>query len=109
MKILLAFVVIFQLLLTCSSYQEINNDSAKKVPIFSPSTIIQYSVSRKQNISVILYNTKGELLDTIVSGKFSKGNFEVKPVTNELESGVYFVKIIGEDTTLVKKIFVSNR
>lgn len=106
MKILFAFVIIFQLLLTCSNYQETNIDSAKKVPIFSPSTIIHYSVSRKQNITVILYNIKGELLDTIVSGKFTKGNFEVEPVTNELESGVYFVKIIGEDTTLVKKIIV---
>jgi len=99
-------MILIPFLQTCSIHQDIKNDPSSNLSNFSPSTKIQYSVAKKQNITVILYNIKGELLDTIASGEFSKGLFEVTPITSEMESGTYFLKLIAKDTTFVKKILV---
>ena len=70
---------------------------------FCPSTNINYSIQRQQYIKIHLYDVSGQLLDTLFSGNCNIGDYSLKPDFQNLKSGVYFYKLISEDTSVVKK------
>jgi len=52
----------------------------------------------------ILYDTHGNLLDTLFHGYFEKGTTRITPITDSLDSGIYIYKFVTEDTTFTKKM-----
>ena len=63
------------------------------------------SLSKEENIEIIIYNVRGQKIDTIYSGMPDSKRFYVNMNLN-LASGVYFYKMLSNDYTITKKFIV---
>ena len=71
---------------------------------FNPSTVIKYSVPADVNVNVSVYNTKGELVRTLVNQFQRTGFYSVKFDGLGLSSGIYFYKVEAGKYSQVKKM-----
>ncbi len=60
---------------------------------FNNSTIIRYSLPTESFVTIKVYNTIGEELQTLISKEQSSGNYEVEFDATDLTSGIYFYRI----------------
>lgn len=60
---------------------------------FNPSTEIGYSLKSEGFVTLSVFNTKGELVSTLVNGKKTAGNHSVNFNGEGLNSGIYFYKL----------------
>ncbi|MBI9073742.1 MAG: T9SS type A sorting domain-containing protein [Melioribacteraceae bacterium] len=63
---------------------------------FNPSTTIKFTLAKNENVQLRIYNSLGELIDTIVDQELAQGNHEV--IFNSknysfLSSGVYYYQL----------------
>jgi hypothetical protein len=78
---------------------------------FNPSTTIRYSVPKDGNVKLCIYNTKGQLLTTLVN---EHKNYGVHNIIwngndnngNKVSSGLYFTRIVAEGKTLAIKMLM---
>ncbi|KAA3602039.1 MAG: CHRD domain-containing protein [Calditrichaeota bacterium] len=77
---------------------------------FNPSTTISFSLTNDANVSLDIYNTKGQLINTLVSNEKYAGGNEYNVNWNgtdsngkSVSSGVYFYKLKANDFTDIKK------
>ena len=78
---------------------------------FNPSTIINYSVAKPQNISLIIYDILGQEVKTLFSGYSSQGNFSVSwnGFNNNgtgVSAGVYLYVLKNKSSQTVKKMIL---
>lgn len=78
---------------------------------FNPSTIIRYNIPSNVNIEspivkLIIYNTLGTEVVTLVDEKQSAGNYSVKFDGANYPSGNYYYKLISGDFIQVKKMIL---
>jgi len=76
---------------------------------FNPSTTIEFSIQNIFNVEITIFNTKGQIIKTLIHNEFAKGNYSViwngndefeKPVS----SGIYYYKLnINGKTKAVRK------
>ena len=65
---------------------------------FNPTTIIQFSLKEPSILTMKLYNTLGEEVETILDAqRFDRGIQSVPYVPHELATGVYFVRIYASN------------
>ncbi|MCK5617885.1 MAG: T9SS type A sorting domain-containing protein, partial [Candidatus Krumholzibacteria bacterium] len=77
---------------------------------FNPTTTIHYTVKRRANVSLRIYNVAGQLIRTLVDEAKTAG--EVHTATwdgrngagQSVSSGVYFYKLVAKDFTQTKKM-----
>lgn len=69
---------------------------------FNPTTEINFSLNHKQNINLSVFNSKGELVQTLFDGKKNQGMHSVKFDASKLNSGVYFYKLSTDRTVETK-------
>ena len=69
---------------------------------FCPNNDIRFNSDTEQDVLILLYNKDGEQLDTLYAGRFTLGENKISPDFSHLNSGPYFYKFIGEDTTYSK-------
>ncbi|MFA7057474.1 MAG: C25 family cysteine peptidase, partial [Candidatus Cloacimonadales bacterium] len=87
----------------------LENNLAQNIPNpFNPSTTINFSLKKSSNVSLVVYNIKGQKVKTLLSEKMQQGNHNV--VWNGLDdrnrtvsSGVYFYRIATDDYQSTKK------
>lgn len=69
---------------------------------FNPSTNISFDITEKSNVCIVIFNSKGQKIKTLINSELSPGrhnlvwngkNDENKPVS----TGVYFYKMIAQD------------
>ena len=60
---------------------------------FNPSTTIRYSLPRRSQVLLSVYNTLGQLVATPVQAQQEAGSYEVKFDGSGLASGVYFYRL----------------
>jgi len=60
---------------------------------FNPSTVIGYSLKSEGMVILSVFNTKGELVRTLVNEKKTAGNHSVNFNGEGLNSGIYFYKL----------------
>jgi hypothetical protein len=72
---------------------------------FNPSTVISYHLSVNSNVSLKIYNTLGQEVETLVDG-FQNAGFHSSLFTpsSSLSSGIYFYVLKAEETMLCKKM-----
>ncbi|MFC1887189.1 T9SS type A sorting domain-containing protein [Candidatus Cloacimonadota bacterium] len=78
---------------------------------FNPTTAISYSLSSDSDVTLEIYNIKGQLVRTLVNDIITAGPQEViwnglDDCSNKVSSGVYFYKLNAGDYTSTKKMIL---
>ena len=73
---------------------------------FNPTTSITYSVPSTQNVELVVYNTLGKEVATLVNEVKSSGQYNVTFNANELPSGVYFYTLNTDAQSLTRKMML---
>jgi len=78
---------------------------------FNPSTVIKYSVDKKEQVRLEIFDLLGRKLRTLVNEIMLPGNYEIgwngKDFSgSDVSSGVYFVRLVGEVRADSKKIIL---
>jgi hypothetical protein len=71
---------------------------------FNPTTAISYQLSANSYVSLLIYNTAGRLVATLVDGWREAGTQEVTFDGSGLPSGIYFAKLAAGDFHQVQKL-----
>jgi parallel beta-helix repeat protein len=76
---------------------------------FNPSTTIRYGLPEESNVSLVIYDVRGQVLQTLESGRQSAGWYDV--IWNgdiadgsPSSTGIYFARLVVEDYTQVVKM-----
>jgi hypothetical protein len=73
---------------------------------FNPSTIIRYDIPENTNVNLSVYNTLGELVQTLVNGQVEAGSYQTVLNAGNLASGIYFYRITSDTYNSVKKLML---
>ena len=78
---------------------------------FNPTTTIKYSVPKDGDVKIRIYNTKGQLVTTLVNEQKSLGTHNVvwngiDDNGNKVSSGLYFTRIVADGKTLTSKMLM---
>jgi len=71
---------------------------------FNPVTNIKFALPRASRVSLIVYNTLGEKVATLLNEVKEAGFFDVKFDANDLSSGVYIFRLTTDDFIQTKKM-----
>ena len=72
---------------------------------FNPSTTIRFRLNKSEHVKVHIYNSLGELVDTIVDNYLGIGIHEIifnSNSYNSLSSGVYYYQLSTESFSVTK-------
>jgi hypothetical protein len=73
---------------------------------FNPSTTIRYGLPHKSQVSLMVYNTLGQLVSQPVSGEQEAGYHEVRFDASGLSSGVYFYRLQAGSFVQTRKLLL---
>jgi len=73
---------------------------------FNPITKIKYSVTQLSQVSLKIFNTLGEEIETLVNGEKPAGTYEIILNASNLASGVYFYQLKAGSFTETKKMIL---
>jgi len=73
---------------------------------FNPSTIIQYTINRKQFVTIKVFDVLGNEVTTLVNEEKPAGDYEVEFNATGLPSGIYLYKMIAGSFTVTKKMTI---
>jgi hypothetical protein len=71
---------------------------------FNPVTNIEFNLANSGHTTLEIYNTLGQLVETLVDRQMSRGNHLISFRADKYESGVYFYKLRSGNFTEVKKM-----
>ena len=70
---------------------------------FNPSTTLDLNIPSSDNINIMVYDIKGNLIDVVYEGFIGAGQHKINWNAVNKSSGVYFFKTIYKDQVVVKK------
>lgn len=73
---------------------------------FNPTTLIQYSLSRKQHVLLRIYNLFGQEIATIVDEQKPVGTYSIEFDASMLSSGIYYYQLKAGTFTETKKMIL---
>lgn len=73
---------------------------------FNPKTLINYNLTKSENITLAVYNAKGEIVKTLFSGLQNTGIHSVEFDGIKLNSGVFFYRLETSGLSIVKKMLL---
>lgn len=73
---------------------------------FNPSTTINFSISEASNVSLKVFNSLGEEVETLVANKLIAGNYKYDWNAEGLPSGIYFYQIKTSRFAKTKKMML---
>ncbi|HSW56424.1 MAG TPA: T9SS type A sorting domain-containing protein [Ignavibacteriaceae bacterium] len=73
---------------------------------FNPTTSIQYAVSSRQFVSLIIYDILGNKIKTLVNEEKPAGTYEVIFDASQLTSGIYFYRLSTEKHSETKSMIL---
>lgn len=90
--------------------QKFNLDQNYPNP-FNPSTTISFSLPRRMNTTLKIYNILGQVVKTLVDSELCGGNHKIiwngkNDQDNLLPSGMYFIRIKSQNQVIVKKMLL---
>ena len=71
---------------------------------FNPTTTLQYDLPKASHVKLVVYNTKGQVMATLVDGFLEVGRYKEKIDASGWPSGIYFARLIAGTKTFVKKM-----
>jgi hypothetical protein len=73
---------------------------------FNPTTHINYTITEKSLVKLVVYDITGREVATLVNGWIDVGSYEVEFDGANLASGVYFYSLTAGDFSAVKKMLL---
>ena len=73
---------------------------------FNPSTKITYDVPSEMDISLMVFDIRGRMVQELVSGVKAQGQYELNWDANAQASGVYIVRLIAGESIHTQKIML---
>ena len=78
---------------------------------FNPTTTISFSLPKSENVRIMIYNSIGQLVKTLVDNHFSAGSYKVtwdgrNASGSSVSSGVYFYRLTSKDFTQSHKMLL---
>ncbi len=73
---------------------------------FNPITTIEFSLPKDSKVKLVIYNSVGEEVATLVDNQLSAGYYKYNWNASEPTSGIYYYKLISDNTFLVKKMLL---
>jgi hypothetical protein len=73
---------------------------------FNPATLIKYSIAKRGNVTLKVYNVLGKEAAVLVNGEKEAGNYEINFNASGLSSGVYFYELSSAGSRLTKKMII---
>jgi hypothetical protein len=72
---------------------------------FNPATTIKFSLAEPQNVTLSVFNVRGQLVSRLIDGEqMAIGPHTVPFVANDLASGVYFYRLEAGSYVEMKKM-----
>jgi len=73
---------------------------------FNPSTTIDFAIPQNSNVSIRIYDVKGQEVDVLANSEYTAGSYSVKWNAGNFSSGVYFYRIQAGSFTETKKLLL---
>jgi hypothetical protein len=73
---------------------------------FNPSTSIEYSVPRNENVTLKVFDMLGREVATLVNKQMNPGNYKVEFDASQLSSGIYFYKMTADNFNKTMKMLL---
>lgn len=73
---------------------------------FNSQTNIEFSISKKDNYKLEIFDILGKKIDEIFNKELKEGHYEVRYNAERLPSGIYFYKIQGSNFMQVKRMLL---
>jgi hypothetical protein len=73
---------------------------------FNPSTTIGFALPEESDVSLEVYNTSGQLITTLLSGKLGRGYHSIVWEAGKMPSGVYFYRLTAKKYQDIKKMIL---
>jgi hypothetical protein len=73
---------------------------------FNPGTTIHYGLPHKSQVHLVVYNTLGQQVSTLIQAQQEAGTYEVKFDGTALASGVYFYRLQAGSYVNTKKLLL---
>mgnify|MGYP001193152617 FL=1 len=73
---------------------------------FNPSTTIDFAIPQNSNVSIRIYDAKGQEVDVLANSEYTAGSYSVKWNAGNFSSGVYFYRIEAGSFTETKKLLL---
>lgn len=73
---------------------------------FNPSTKIRFDVPRTSHVQIVIYNSLGQEIETLVDKELPPNSYEVEFNGDRLSSGLYFYKLISDGFVTTKKMLL---
>lgn len=81
----------------------------QKTPIaFAPNTIISFSIPRREEVQLTVFDQKGKAIKTIINDAKDPGSYSAELTTANLKGGIYFYRLTIGSFSEVKKIVVGK-
>jgi len=71
---------------------------------FNPATRIDYSIAKRGQVTLKVFNVVGQEVATLFSGVQEAGHYEASFDAKTLSSGVYLYRLQAGNTTITKKM-----
>jgi PKD repeat protein len=73
---------------------------------FNPMTEIKFTVPRESNVRLVVYNVKGEAVETLINGSYGAGVHSAIWDARDHASGVYFYRLDAGDYSETRKMIM---
>ncbi|MDI6840523.1 MAG: T9SS type A sorting domain-containing protein, partial [bacterium] len=73
---------------------------------FSSGTLIRYGVPRNGRVSLKVYNSAGQIVETIVDEEKLPGYYSVGWSSEKMPDGIYFLRLETQDRVITKKMIL---
>ena len=96
-----------------NSNQDFDSDFPKQLRLrqnypnpFNPTTSIQFELPVAGNTSLKIYNSLGQLVQTLVDNQLSEGRYNYSFNARQLSSGVYFYRLQFGNQSITNKMIL---
>ena len=73
---------------------------------FNPTTNIQFSVPKMSQVSISIYNLRGEFIEYLVNDVYEPGNYTMHLDANKYPSGIYFYNLQAGNSVFKRKFIM---
>lgn len=75
---------------------------------FNKTTVISYTVTENSNVKIVVFNSLGEIVSTLVDYKMNRGEYKFTFDANNLPGGIYYYRLSTSKGTIYKQMIIAK-